>query len=223
MGCLRGSLLRSPSVFAGRVSSLAPLEAESCRSHALYLFVNRLNLLVELRDLRAFLRIGAAQLIKHFADGEFSYFSHRKLLCAGKVLLAATSNYFNIAQLDIAQERFLFRAARRLQCPLVVTKQGRKLRVATSAHGRHPPFGKFQVESEDSACHLYRHASTISHDRVETHLMSGARISFQAADGAERAAECWQGGLRWSIRLICWSRCSHATSHYVPRFCCPTF
>jgi hypothetical protein len=70
------------SISPSRASSLAGLEAACCRSQALYFFVNRLNFLVELHDLRFFERIVAAQLVEHFADGEQIYFSQPNLLCA---------------------------------------------------------------------------------------------------------------------------------------------
>jgi hypothetical protein len=78
------------SIAPSLASRLASLKTESCRSQPLRLFVHRLDFVVELHDLRVFWRIGAAQLIEHFANGEFSYFSHRKLLCAWEDLLAAT-------------------------------------------------------------------------------------------------------------------------------------
>src|SRR5258705_4318686 len=52
---------------------------------ALYLFVHLLGFLVELHELRFFGCIVAAQLVEHFADGEFIYFGHRNLLRAIKV------------------------------------------------------------------------------------------------------------------------------------------
>jgi hypothetical protein len=70
----------------------APLKAESCCSQTLYLFISRLNFLVELTDLRGFWSIVAAQLIEHFANGEFGYFRHRYLHCAWESLLATTSS-----------------------------------------------------------------------------------------------------------------------------------
>jgi hypothetical protein len=96
------------SIAPSRASWVAALNAESCRSQALRFFINRINFLVELHDLRVFWRIGAAQLIEHFANGEFSYFSHRKLLCAWEDLLAATSTHFDTAQIDIAQSASYF-------------------------------------------------------------------------------------------------------------------
>jgi len=73
---------REISIAPSCASLPAGLEAACCRSQALYLFVNPLNFLVELHDLRFSGRIVAAQLIERFADGEFIYFSHRNLLCA---------------------------------------------------------------------------------------------------------------------------------------------
>jgi hypothetical protein len=58
----------------------SPLKAVSRRSQAPYFFVQRLTFFVEPRRLRFFWRIGAAQLVEHFSDREFSYFSHRNLL-----------------------------------------------------------------------------------------------------------------------------------------------
>src|SRR6266849_2833834 len=66
--------------YLNRAQSCQLVGAPSCRSQAMYLFFNRLRFPVELHDLRVFWRIGAAQLIAHLADGEFIYFSHRKLL-----------------------------------------------------------------------------------------------------------------------------------------------
>jgi hypothetical protein len=68
------------SVAPSRASSTR-LKAAGCRSQALYLFVSRFNVFVDLIDLRVF-RIVAAQLIQQFADGEFIYFGHRDLRCA---------------------------------------------------------------------------------------------------------------------------------------------
>jgi hypothetical protein len=64
-----------------RAGSSAPPRAASCRSQTLYLLVKRLIFLLEPRDLR-FWHIGVTQLIEHFADGEFVYFSHGKILTA---------------------------------------------------------------------------------------------------------------------------------------------
>ena len=75
--CTLGDWLPDISIAPGCWS--APLESESCRSQALYLFVSRLNFLVELHDPRGFLCIVAAQLIEQLANGELVYFGHRKL------------------------------------------------------------------------------------------------------------------------------------------------
>jgi hypothetical protein len=72
---------RDISIAPSRAGSLIPLKAASCRLQALYLLVNRFSFLLKPRDLR-FWHIGAAQLIEHFADGEFVYFSHGKILFA---------------------------------------------------------------------------------------------------------------------------------------------
>jgi hypothetical protein len=45
------------SIAPGRAASMAALEAEACRSQALYLFVSGSNFLVELAGLRGFWRI----------------------------------------------------------------------------------------------------------------------------------------------------------------------
>jgi hypothetical protein len=58
---------------------LVPLKAASCHSQALRLLVQRANFLVEPRHPRSW-RVGFAQLIECLADGEFIYFSHRKIL-----------------------------------------------------------------------------------------------------------------------------------------------
>jgi hypothetical protein len=68
----------------GRAGSLTPLKANAGRSQALYLFVSRHDFLVEPAGLGVFRRIVAAQLVEHFADGKFIYFSHRNLLCAAR-------------------------------------------------------------------------------------------------------------------------------------------
>jgi hypothetical protein len=75
--CTLGDWLPDISIAPGCWS--APLESESCRSQAPYLFVSRLNFLVELHDPRGVLCIVAAQLVEQFANGEFVYFGHRKL------------------------------------------------------------------------------------------------------------------------------------------------
>ena len=75
--CTLGDWLPDISIAPGCWS--APLESESCRFQALYLFVSRLNFLVELHDPRGVLCIVAAQLVEQFANGEFVYFGHRKL------------------------------------------------------------------------------------------------------------------------------------------------
>ena len=62
----------------------APLKAKPRGSQALYLFVGRLDLLVELLDPRAVGRIVAAQLIEYAFDREFVDFSHPRPLCALK-------------------------------------------------------------------------------------------------------------------------------------------
>jgi hypothetical protein len=72
-----------------RAGSLIPLKAASCRSQALYLLFKSLSFLVEPCDLR-FWHIGATQLIKHLADGEFAYYSHSKILCAIRGRLPVT-------------------------------------------------------------------------------------------------------------------------------------
>jgi hypothetical protein len=58
---------------------LVPLKTVPHRSQALCLFVKRFNFLVEPHHLR-FWRIVAAQLFERLADGEFSCFSHGKIL-----------------------------------------------------------------------------------------------------------------------------------------------
>src|SRR5260370_30764991 len=73
------------SIAPGRARSRSRLEPSCCRSQALYLFVHLLGFLVELHELRFFGCIVAAQLVEHFADGEFIYFGHRNLLRAIKV------------------------------------------------------------------------------------------------------------------------------------------
>jgi hypothetical protein len=57
---------------------LIPLKAAAYRPHALYIFVKRVHLFIEPRLPR--LHIVAAQLIECLTDGEFVYFSHRKIL-----------------------------------------------------------------------------------------------------------------------------------------------
>lgn len=62
------------SITLGRTSR-GPLQAESLRSHAIYLVSKRVNFLSALRFF-GFPRIGAAQLFQRFLDGEFGCFSH---------------------------------------------------------------------------------------------------------------------------------------------------
>jgi hypothetical protein len=58
--------------------TLVLLKAQSLRSHALHLFIDFVNFLIEPRIPR-FRRIAAAQLFKRFLDGEFGGFSHGDL------------------------------------------------------------------------------------------------------------------------------------------------
>jgi hypothetical protein len=58
---------------------LISLKAASRHSQALCLSVQRVNFLIESRHLRSW-RVSIAQLIDCLADGEFVYFSHRKIL-----------------------------------------------------------------------------------------------------------------------------------------------
>jgi hypothetical protein len=55
--------------------TLALLEAQSLRSHALHLFIKCVNFLIEPRVLR-FRRIAAAQLFERLLNGEFGGFGH---------------------------------------------------------------------------------------------------------------------------------------------------
>jgi len=63
---------------------LVPLKASSCRSHALSLFIKRVNFLVEPSHLRFWI-IGFAQLIEYLANRQFGCFSHGKILLADMV------------------------------------------------------------------------------------------------------------------------------------------
>jgi hypothetical protein len=56
---------------------LVPFKAASHRSQALCFFIKRVDFVIESRHLRLW-GIGAAQLFKRLADGEFSCFSHGK-------------------------------------------------------------------------------------------------------------------------------------------------
>jgi hypothetical protein len=89
LGKKRKSLLNAPrsfdpelaiSITPGRARSRSRLEPSCCHFQALYLFVHLLGVLVALHELRFFGYIVAAQLVEHFADGEFIYFGHRNLL-----------------------------------------------------------------------------------------------------------------------------------------------
>jgi hypothetical protein len=55
--------------------TLALIEAQSLRSHALYLLIKCINFVIEPFVLR-FRRIAAAQLFERFLNGEFGGFSH---------------------------------------------------------------------------------------------------------------------------------------------------
>jgi hypothetical protein len=52
-------------------------ETQSLRSHSLYLFIKRVNLLIMLRGF-GFLRIGLTQFIECLLDGELRGFGHGK-------------------------------------------------------------------------------------------------------------------------------------------------
>jgi hypothetical protein len=68
-------------------------------SQALYLFLDRPDLVFELGVLCRLLRIVAAQLIEYLLNGELVYDSHRRLLGSRKVLLGANSDYFLLREL----------------------------------------------------------------------------------------------------------------------------
>jgi hypothetical protein len=55
--------------------TVALIEAQSLRSHTLYLLIKGVNFLIKPRVLRS-RRIAAAQLFERFLNGEFGCFSH---------------------------------------------------------------------------------------------------------------------------------------------------